>query len=550
MDAQEETQEQARHDGQQPKVRTRRGRAKQIALVLTAGAVGVAALEAAGPLRDRNAASNVLSAMMHEAIFQTGRHKAQTVAASAAKAPTVAINAAETLKEGTRLASDRTVSAPTPTNAPDPAASRTTAAHALGIGDQLKVVFYERVKTEDEKWGHKSSALSGIQQRPELSGDYTVQGDGTITVPLLGSVQAAARSEQQVRAALAEAFDKMFGRKAIVDVMLQARSPIYVLGPVKHPGSFKYVPGMTVLYALALAGGMDRATVEPWQKVEAIRTIDKRRGAVESMLKLIARSAVLRAEREGTAPKVPRELMKLVGATEANTLIDEQIDHRKAITMARKNREQVADGAVQSAKQDLNMYTRTNSLNELVKSRRQRLENIRSLVKRNILNKAALDQAQAELSDAQQRRQDAFNQYSMAKQRLATLKGQALQIRSDMTNDLEAEIETTKGQIASDRHEFATSDEVLDALPATRTDFRSSESRTMTYRIVRQTSGGPVEIDATGMTVLKPGDLVHVGGAIEPAAQNQPQTQPKSLDHTPIGNGVDEQETLLIGRQN
>ncbi|MGH6777521.1 MAG: polysaccharide biosynthesis/export family protein [Bradyrhizobium sp.] len=512
---------------------------KQITLLLTAGAVGVATLVVAGPLNERNAAEGLLSARTH---------KAGTVAASAANATMVATHAAaEDVQEGTRLASDRTVSAPTPTNAPDPAASRPPTAQALGIGDKLKVVFYERVKTEDEKWDRTSSALRGIQQRPELSGDYTIEGDGTITVPLLGSVQAAARSQQQVRVALAEAFEKLLGRKAIVDVMLQARSPIYVLGPVKRPGSFSYVPGMTVLYALALAGGMDRAAVEPWQKVEAIRTIEKRRGAVESMLKLIARDAVLRAERDGTAPKPPHQLTNLVGATEANTLVDEQTDQRKAIAMARKNREQVADAAVQSAKQDLNMYTHTNSLNQLVKTRRDRLDNIRLLVARNILSKVSLDQAEAELSDAEQRRQDAFNQYSTAKQRLATLEAQALQIRSDQTNDLEAEIVATKGQIVNDRREFATSDEVLGALPATRADLTSSESRTMTYRIVRQTPGGPVEIDATGMTVLKPGDLVQVvGGASEPAEQKSP----KSQDRTPVEDGADRQETLLVSPQN
>ena len=41
------------------------------------------------------------------------------------------------------------------------------------------------------------------------------------------------------------------------------RQPVYVLGPVKNPGAYKYAPGMTVLHAVALAGGLDRAPVEP-----------------------------------------------------------------------------------------------------------------------------------------------------------------------------------------------------------------------------------------------------------------------------------------------
>jgi hypothetical protein len=43
--------------------------------------------------------------------------------------------------------------------------------------------------------------LRGIEQRPELSGEYMVQEDGTVSIPLLGSVAVAAQSEQQVQIA-------------------------------------------------------------------------------------------------------------------------------------------------------------------------------------------------------------------------------------------------------------------------------------------------------------------------------------------------------------
>jgi len=99
--------------------------------------------------------------------------------------------------------------------------------------------------------------------------------------------------------------------------VLLERPPIYVLGPVKNPGSFKYVPGATVLHALAMAGGLDRGTSDPWSKVEAVREIQKRSGAAGAVVKLMARDAVLKAERDGTAPKIPLRLMELVGASEA-----------------------------------------------------------------------------------------------------------------------------------------------------------------------------------------------------------------------------------------
>jgi exopolysaccharide production protein ExoF len=402
------------------------------------------------------------------------------------------------------------------------------AGRPFGIGDRLKITFYERLAAEDDKWGRATSALRGIQQRPELSGEFAVQEDGTISVPLLGSVSVAAKSEQAVQADLAETFEKVLGRKGIVNLLLLERPPVYVLGPVKNPGSFKYVPGMTVLHVLALAGGLDldRGSNDPWQKIEAVREIQKRSGATDSMLKLLARLAVLRAERDSITPKIPPRLLKLVGSTEAASLIDEQADRRRAIAMSRKERERAALNAEESAKQDLRMYARTNSLDELVKTRQDRVDSIRPLVDKNIISKATLSQVEAELSDAEQRRQDAFNQYSMAKQRLAQIEQETLRARSDLTNDLTVEIDLTEHQIADNEREFDTSEGVLSALPATRARFVDSASKEpgqISYLIVRQASGGPVKIESGGTTVLQPGDLVDVAmGARDSAERSQP----------------------------
>jgi UDP-glucose-4-epimerase GalE len=533
MDAQQEV----RDDAPEPNTPTTAPFAgvKRLVLLFIAGALGVAAVAAAGPFRTPNLAADIPAASATEKGTIPGtRDEVQTSVASAAELPTATTGARN---EG--AAND-----PPRSDSIDSAPSLATSTRPLGIGDKLKVVFYERVDTEDEKWGRTPTALRGIQQRPELSGDYAVRGDGTISVPLLGSVRAAAQSEPQVKAALAEAFEKTLGRKAIVDVMLQASSPVYVLGPVRHPGSFNYVPGMTVLHALALAGGLDRASVEPWQKIEAIRTIQRRGGAAESILKLLARVAVLRAERDGTTPKAPLQLKELVGAAQADGLINEQVDQRKAVAMARKEREQAANAAVDTARQDLTMYTRTDSLDELVKTRQERLDNIRSLVRNNVLNKTTLDQAQAELSDAEQRRQDAFNRYSTAKQRLATLSAEALRARADLANDLASEIQAIERQIADNQNEFATSEKILSTLPATRAEFPSPKKDSLRYRIVRQTANGPVALEGTGMTVLKPGDLINIVGGGSAEVDQQPD------DQAPFKRAADHEETPLTAAQN
>ncbi|RWD37144.1 polysaccharide biosynthesis/export family protein [Mesorhizobium sp.] len=379
----------------------------------------------------------------------------------------------------------------------------------FAVGDRLKVAFYERVEVEEDKWGRASSALRGIQQRPELSGEYIVQEDGTISVPLLGSISAANRSTQQVQADLVETFNQLLGREGLVNILALERPPIYVLGPVKNPGSFKYASGMTILHAIALAGGLDRAESEPWQKIEAVRETQRRSGAIDVMLKLLARAAVLKAERDGTAPTIPRQLLELAGATEAANLLKEQSDRRKAVATARKDRERATLRALEASRQDVVAYGRMESLDELVKLRQERVNSMRPLVDRKVLSMTVMNQIQSELSDAEQRRQDALNQYASAKQRLASLEFEVLRTRADLRNDLEVEIETTESQIAAHGRELNASEGILYTLPVTRTQL-AKDANSATYQIVRQSAAGPVSIETVGMTLLQPGDLVNI----------------------------------------
>jgi protein involved in polysaccharide export with SLBB domain len=510
-------------------------RLRQTLFLLSTAVVGLAATDA-GPVFD--AGHNF------DRVFKPGK----TLAAAPADASTSAIHTASVsavdiapataatgadtlapLQDGFKLAGDRVAAAASAAKAAPQVANQPD--RLFGIGDKVKITFYERVDVEDAKWGRTSSALRGIEQRPELSGEYAVQEDGTISIPLLGPVTVATQSEQQVQNALAQSFEKKFGRKGMVNVLLMERPPVYVLGPVKTPGSFKYMPGMTVLHVIALAGGLDRdrGSNDPWQKIEAVRTIEKRSASIDSMLKLLARQAVLRAERDGSTPKIPAKLVKLVGPTEAASLVDEQEDRRKAVAMARREREQTAQSAVDSAKQDLRMYTRTDALDDLVRTRQERVDAIRSLVEKNVAPKAALSQVQAELSDAEQRRQDALNQYSMAKERLAQLQNDALRARTDLANDLTTEIEVTDRQISENQHEIETGDGVLSTLPATRSKFADATAKTVertSYVIVRQTPSGPIRMESDGMTLLRPGDLVEIVTSQSQATESYDVPQP------------------------
>ncbi|WP_084804352.1 hypothetical protein [Bradyrhizobium sp. NAS80.1] len=233
----------------------------------------------------------------------------------------------------------------------------------------------------------------------------------------------------------------------------------------------------------------------------------------------------------------------MVGATEAANLINEQSDRRKAVAAARKNREGAMQAGLEAARQDVAVYGRMESLDELVKLRQERVNSTRALVDRNVLSMTVLNQVQTELTDAEQRRREALNQFAQAKQRLVTMQADALRVQADLKNDLEVEIETIERQVADNEREFNSSESVLRMLPATRAQF-AKEANRVTYQVVRQTDAGPVSIESTGMTVLQPGDLVNIiAGESESSEQaGSPVVTPQSGKSLPAGRSAKQQE--------
>jgi exopolysaccharide production protein ExoF len=518
-----------------------RGGKKRLLLFL--GAVSGLALLGAGAAKNWEAVEVASGAVVQTVSTAIGTQQDQQAQASAEAAGVLGPQApvATLIERSAILAAPAITERPKAVGMP----LDVPAAGLFVVGDRIKLAFYERVDVEEDKWGRSSSAsaLRGILQRPELSGEYAVEEDGKISVPLLGSIPVVNRSAQQVQSDLLERFNQLLGRKGMVNILSVERSPIYVVGPVKNAGSFKYVSGMTVLHAIALAGGLDRGANEPWQKIEAVREIQKRSGAVDAMLKLLARAAVLKAEREGAEAKIPPRLLELVGSTEAANLVNEQSDRRKAVATARKNREHAILTGLDSAKQDVAVYARMEALDELVKLRQDRVNSMRTLVDRNVLSMTVLNQVQSELTDAEQRRRDALNQYGMAKQRLASMEAEAMKVQADIKNDLEVEIEMIERQVADNEREFNISEGVLGTLPATRAQF-AKEANRVTYEVVRQTAAGPVAIASTGMSVLLPGDLVNIiTGESEKAQAGVSLPIAPMGDRPPAGRAADRSET-------
>jgi len=89
-----------------------------------------------------------------------------------------------------------------------------------------------------------------------LERDVSVQPDGRVSFPLVGVINAAGSTVEQVQIRVAERLAQFIPDPVVTVSIKEIRgNRIYILGQVQNPGQFIMNPMIDVMQALALAGG-------------------------------------------------------------------------------------------------------------------------------------------------------------------------------------------------------------------------------------------------------------------------------------------------------
>jgi len=95
-----------------------------------------------------------------------------------------------------------------------------------------------------------------VWKQPDLSRKVPVRPDGKISLPLLGDIQAAGKTPTELGDSIEKELHKYVSDPQVTVIVTAINSQrIYVLGEVNRPGPEDLYPDMTVLQALAAAGG-------------------------------------------------------------------------------------------------------------------------------------------------------------------------------------------------------------------------------------------------------------------------------------------------------
>lgn len=119
----------------------------------------------------------------------------------------------------------------------DLAAAPDLAEYLLGPGDRIRITIFGEER---------------------FSGEFQVGPTGVIAYPLVGEVPAGGMTLGAFVASFSDILRDGYVRDPRVSAEITGYRPIYLMGEVNAPGSYPYTPGMTVITAVATAGGFSQ----------------------------------------------------------------------------------------------------------------------------------------------------------------------------------------------------------------------------------------------------------------------------------------------------
>ena len=143
-----------------------------------------------------------------------------------------------------------------PATARQHASARPTAAGSNDKAD-TKAKPQAPAVAEDYRLGAGDKIRIEVYKDTQLSQAVQVRPDGKITLPLVGDILATGKTPLELRDTITTALKEYMTNPVVSVIVVEAiASTAYVLGEVAHPGAVTLQGPVTVLQAIAMAGGL------------------------------------------------------------------------------------------------------------------------------------------------------------------------------------------------------------------------------------------------------------------------------------------------------
>ncbi|MBW4656741.1 MAG: polysaccharide biosynthesis/export family protein [Kaiparowitsia implicata GSE-PSE-MK54-09C] len=375
------------------------------------------------------------------------------------------------------------------------------------------------------------------QRWDALGGDVEVAADGTVMVPTLGAIAAAGLGPEQLGAEIARRLQLKLGLLEAPDVSIQVLEypPVYVVGNVTNPGQYAFRPGMTVIHALALAGGENQIETATGL-TDTIRLEADLNGLSSDILRSTARLARLDSEFAGR-----REIEFPAELDENDPRLADILEQERRIFTARINgyeRQQAGlNQLVQLFEAQIDtLDQKAQALEEQMARAQQQVDTIGNLVAAGSATVSRLSDAERILADLRSDKLDNLLATMSARQNLNNARRDLAKLEDDHTAEVSIQLQAE--QAALERlllNQDVTTRLLRQSVEVDRNLKLAGAMRiSLNYAIMREQNGQPATLNATEVSTLMPGDLVKVTVQIQPPTASA--TTPVLGENSPVSN--------------
>lgn len=373
-----------------------------------------------------------------------------------------------------------------------------------------------------------------VNEWPPLTGEFTIGADGKLALPLIGEIPAAGLLTAELASRISE---RLKLKAQLVEtpeaaVSIAQYRPFYILGGVERPGEYTFRPGMVVLNAVTIAGGVYRPPrTSDWGfERDAITGRGDLRTASAKRDELAAREWRLKAETEGL-----EELPELASTTIPARLLDEERNVFRARLERYRNQLAAFDQTVTLHEREIVSIQAQSAAAEKQKdSVARELEDTRGLIARGLAPAPRILPLERTVAQIEREQRELDTAVLRAKQQINLTKALEDSLRDERKSSGLAEIQSIHAQLKELQEKSETASHLvsgsmaLSSAPATDNDAESAPA--LTFMILRPTDGRIQDLPAVETTPLQPGDILKVFRAQDSSPKvGQPAATRRSL---------------------
>ncbi|WP_108395457.1 polysaccharide biosynthesis/export family protein [Devosia submarina] len=347
-----------------------------------------------------------------------------------------------------------------------------------------------------------------MAQYSDLTRQVTLAPDGWISLPLAGAMQAQGMTIENLQIALVERLQPFFNDDVGLNVSLvpseRNQPSIFVAGDVETPGLYQYRPGMTVLHAISVAGGIYRPTMTPADQdrsMEIENLLANGEKRLSELNIIIARlNAQIAGETEFTIPSGVEAADVASFVSRERALLAMQSNSVRSQQDALLRMTAINEDSIAAVKDQIS------SVEQRIGLAKERMSATATLVERGVVQASSVREIEVNIVEMEGSLSQLRTTLAMQRAAILTEQNRVDLLTQDFQLGLTTQLSAVEREREELREEMANYHETMELYEPAAT---AGQSR-LRYEIIRPTEGASLDVDATEQTMILPGDLIRV----------------------------------------